>query len=80
MILFDRIFRAVPEYGRTHLGNGGMWTRSVQLGRLHLGYTVYKHIYPTSTDRWVIQPEIIWDSKVNTPFFKRQTEGEKEKK
>lgn len=59
--LFDRIFRAVPGYARTRLGNGGMWARNVQLGRLRLGYTIYKHVYPTCPDRWVIQPEIIWD-------------------
>lgn len=57
---FDRIFRAVPLAG-SRLGNGGSWARSVQLGRLRLSYRIYKHIYPNSPDRWVIQPEVIWD-------------------
>lgn len=59
-MIFDRIFRAVPRYG-SRVGDGGMWARSVRLGRLRLGYRIYKHVYPTSSDRWVIQPEIVWD-------------------
>lgn len=69
--IMDRIFRPVPRYERTRLGNGGSWARSVQLGRLRLSYRIYKHVYPTSTDRWVIQPEIIWDSNAKTPWQPR---------
>lgn len=61
--IFDRIFRPVLGYERTRLGNGGSWARSVQLGRLQLSYRIYRHVYPSSADRWVIQPEIIWDRK-----------------
>lgn len=57
--LLNRVLRPVPGYYR----QGDMYARSVKLGRLRLEYTIYRHVYPNCSDRWVIQPCIVYDRK-----------------
>jgi hypothetical protein len=40
------------------------WHFRRRLGRLQVGIHIYKHVYyPSVTDRWVIQPSLIYDRK-----------------
>lgn len=44
--------------------SGGPVSRKYwKFGRLQFGYRFYIHKYATCTDRWVLQPQIIWDRK-----------------
>lgn len=36
---------------------------SWKIGRLRIGLRVYTHHYTNSSDRWVIQPELVYDCK-----------------
>lgn len=35
--------------------------KRIVLGRLQLSIRVYRHQYTMAPDRWVFQPELIWD-------------------
>lgn len=38
-------------------------SRRYRFGRLQIGWTAWCHKYPTTSDRWVIQPLLIWDAR-----------------
>lgn len=40
-----------------------VFRKGVSIGRFKFSLLILKHVYATSSDRWVIQPEIIYDRK-----------------
>lgn len=49
-----------------HEGTRG-WHARLRIGRLQLGWHIYRHTYPTTSDRWVLQPFAIYDRKEAGP-------------
>ena len=46
------------------IGIGGpRYRKRVRVGRLQIGIRVYTHRNTVSPDRWVFQPELIYDRK-----------------
>lgn len=45
------------------LGQHWYWGKKYPRLRLQVSVTVYRHVYPRSSDRWVIQPVVLYDRK-----------------
>lgn len=54
-----------------HVDRGSTrWHFAKQFRRVHLSLSVYRHTYPTATDRWVFTPRVIYDRKRKPLEFK----------
>lgn len=49
------------RFWTTERDDSKTWHARLRLGRLTVGWHVHRHRYPSSSDRWVFQPEVIYD-------------------